>query len=168
MIVKLLSIIRRHQLNYKKEISVSKIKREAEELYGQFYCSEAIVSVIRSNFELDVPEEIISMSSGFPVGIGGSMCLCGAVSGGLMTLGLFFGRTQPGDPKITKVMKLSNELHDWFKSSNGKNALCCRIITRGMEMGSAEHVDQCRFLTGLVAEQVAKMIARELELTIID
>lgn len=155
-------------MEYTKEISISKIKKEAEDLYGDFYCSEAVVSVIRSNFELDIPEEVINMSSGFPVGIGGSMCLCGAVSGGLMSLGLFFGRSVPGDKKINKIMALSNELHDWFKANNGKNALCCRIITRGMEMGTKEHVDQCRFLTGLVAEKVAQMIARELEIKVIE
>ncbi len=151
-------------MNYKKEVSVQKIKKEAEDLYGALYCSEAVVSAIRSNFELDIPEEVIGMASGFPVGIGGSKCLCGAVSGGLMALGLFFGRSTPGDPKIGRIMEMSAELHDWFKKANGKNALCCRIITKGMEMGTTEHIDQCRFLTGLVAEKVAEMIVEELQI----
>ena len=55
----------------KREISVSKVRKDAEELFrGGFFCSEAVVSAIRSNFELDIPEEVISMASGFPVGIG--------------------------------------------------------------------------------------------------
>lgn len=151
-------------MNYKKEVSIAKIRKDAEDLYGGLYCSEAVVSAIRTNFELDVPEEVIGMASGFPVGIGGSRCLCGAVSGGLLALGLFFGRSQPNDPKIGKIMELAAELHDWFKVANGKNVLCCRILIKGMEAGSKEHLDQCTFFTGLVAEKVAEIIVRELDL----
>ncbi len=106
-------------MNYTLDVDIAKVREDAEELYGAFYCSEAIVSAIRTNFQLYIPEEVISMASGFPVGIGGSKCVCGAVSGGIMALGLFFGRTQPGDPKIGKMMGLAAELHDWFKVESG-------------------------------------------------
>ena len=149
----------------KREISVSKVRKDAEELFrGGFFCSEAVVSAIRSNFELDIPEEVISMASGFPVGIGRSKCLCGAVSGGVMAIGLFFGRTVQKDPKVEKALELSKELHDWFKVANGKNALCCRILTKEFDMGQGEHKEQCIRFTGLVAGKVAEMIVRELGL----
>lgn len=149
----------------KREISVSKVRKDAEELFrGGFFCSEAVVSAIRSNFELDIPEEVISMASGFPVGFGRSKCLCGAVSGGVMAIGLFFGRTVQKDPKVEKTLELSKELHDWFKVANGKNALCCRILTKEFDMGQGEHKEQCIRFTGLVAGKVAEMIVRELGL----
>lgn len=149
----------------KREISVSKVRKDAEELFrGGFFCSEAVVSAIRSNFELDIPEKVISMASGFPVGIGRSKCLCGAVSGGVMAIGLFFGRTVQKDPKVEKTLELSKELHDWFKVANGKNALCCRILTKEFDMGQGEHKEQCIRFTGLVAGKVAEMIVRELGL----
>lgn len=149
----------------KREISVSKVRKDAEELFrGGFFCSEAVVSAIRSNFELDIPEEVISMASGFPVGIGRSKCLCGAVSGGVMAIGLFFGRTVQKDPKVEKTLELSKELHDWFKVANGKSALCCRILTKEFDMGQGEHKEQCIRFTGLVAGKVAEMIVRELGL----
>jgi C_GCAxxG_C_C family probable redox protein len=46
----------------------------------------------------------------FPVGIGKSKCVCGAVSGGVMALGYFFGRTKGGDPKVQNTLELANEL----------------------------------------------------------
>lgn len=156
------------EMNYKKEISVSKIKQEAADLYGDFYCSEAIVSTLIKNLEIDIPAEVIAMASGFPGGIGGSKCLCGAVSGGLMTMGLFFGRTQPKDEKIGKMMTLSAELHDWFKAETGKNTLCCRVLTRGMEWEGVEHRKQCADYTGMVAERVLEILIRELDLVNID
>ena len=131
-------------MDFKKEVSIRKISEDAENLYrGGFFCSEALISSIRSNFELDIPEEVIAMASGFPIGIGRSKCLCGAVSGGVMALGLFFGRTKQGDSKVEKTLELSKELHDWFKQANGKNALCCRILTKGFDMASGEHKEQC-------------------------
>lgn len=145
-----------------KEISVAKVKTDAEELFrGGFFCSEAVVSSIRTNFELDIPEEVVAMASGFPVGIGRSKCLCGAVSGGVMALGIFFGRTKQKDPKVEKNLEVAKELHDYFKEANGKNALCCRILTKEFDMGAGEHKEQCIWLTGLVAEKVAQIVIRE-------
>ena len=156
-------------MNLKKEVSVAKIAKDAEDLFrGGFFCSEAVVCPIRSNFEMDVPEEVIAMASGFPIGIGRSKCLCGAVSGGVMAIGLVFGRTVQKDPQVEQTLALSKELHDWFKAANGKNALCCRILTKEFDMGAGEHKEQCIHFTGLVAGKVAEMIIREKGLTNID
>ncbi|MFI3255113.1 MAG: C-GCAxxG-C-C family protein [Eubacteriales bacterium] len=156
-------------MNYAKEISVKQISADASALYGQYFCSEAIVAVIVDHMDLDIPSEyLVAMSSGFPVGIGGSKCLCGAVSGGVMALGLFFGRSTPGDDKIQKIMALSHELHDWFKVENQKNSLCCRVITKDVPWESQEHFQQCAWLTGLVAGKVAEILIRELNLKNLD
>jgi C_GCAxxG_C_C family probable redox protein len=148
------------------EISISAIRKEAEELYrnGDFYCSEAIAYTIRRQIDPEMPVEAISMASGFPVGVGGSRCMCGAVSGGIMCLGYFFGRTQPKDDKVNKAMALSKELHDGFTGNH--KAACCKILTRGMEMGSPVHMEQCISFTGEVAAKTAEIIGRELKLVI--
>ncbi|MEG0068392.1 C-GCAxxG-C-C family protein [Cetobacterium sp.] len=151
-----------------KEVSINKIKNDAEELYrkGDFFCSEAIVASIRENFELDMPEEMIAMASGFPVGIGRSKCLCGAISGGVMCLGYFFGRTKGGDSQVNKTLELANELQAEFRKNH--KVLCCSVHTKGMDMGSGEHKNQCVAFTGEVAETAAKIIVRELGLKNID
>jgi C_GCAxxG_C_C family probable redox protein len=152
-------------MDFKKEVSVKKIAKDAEELFrGGFFCSEAVVSSIHSNFELDLPKEIIAMASGFPVGIGRSKCLCGAVSGGVMALGIFFGRTVQKDVKVEKNLEVAKELHDYFKVANGKNVLCCRILTKEFDMASGEHKEQCIHFTGLVAGKVAEIVVREFNL----
>ena len=152
-------------MNIKQEVSINKIIKDAEDSFrGGFFCSEALISTIRSNFELDIPEEVIAMASGFPVGVGRSKCICGAVSGGVMALGIFFGRTVQGDPKVEKNLELAKELHDWFKGANGKNSLCCRVLTREFDMGAGAHKEQCIRFTGMVAGKVAEIIVRELNL----
>lgn len=144
------------------EIDIKGIRNRAEAYYrnGDFYCSEAIVKTIRDEFNLPLPDEVIAMASGFPVGMGGSGCTCGALVGGIMALGLFFGRTEPKDAKVQKAMELAKELHDTFKERH--RSTCCRVLTKGMELGSPEHMAQCVSFTGEVAGETARIIVREL------
>lgn len=146
------------------DIDINKIRETAENYYrnGDFFCSEAIVKTIKDEFELPISDEIVAAASGFPIGIGGSGCTCGAVSGGVMALGLVFGRQVAKDPKVRKTMELTKELHEKFR--NNHKSLCCRILTKGLDMGSGEHKEQCISFTGEVAEEAAKIIVRELNL----
>ena len=77
------------------EISPREVQRKAEKCFKDgYYCCEALVSTIRDEFKLDVPKEVIAMASGMAVGAGKSGCVCGAFNGGILALGLFFGRTE--------------------------------------------------------------------------
>ncbi len=145
------------------QIDYKQVRKTAEDYYrnGDYYCSEAIVKTIKDAFNLPISDDVVAAASGFPVGMGGSGCTCGAVAGGVMALGLFFGRTKPKDNKVNHMMGLASELHNDFK--NNHKSLCCRVLTRGMKLGSPKHMDQCISYTGEVAEQVARMITRELE-----
>ncbi len=69
-------------------IDFDKVREIAENYYrnGDFYCSEAVVKTIRDEFELEISDDAIAMASGFPVGMGGSGCTCGAITGGIMAL----------------------------------------------------------------------------------
>ena len=139
------------------------IRKTAEEYYrsGQFYCSEAIVKTINDAFRLGFPESVIRLASGFPLGLGGAGCSCGAVTGGVMALGMVFGRQDPGDPRIDRCLALSRELHTTFARKHG--CLCCRTLIYGMKLKSPEHLAQCISFTGEVAEEIAKIILREID-----
>ena len=152
----------------RKSVSINKIKEDAENYFrrGDFYCSEAIANAIRENFNLDMPKEMVAMASGFPIGIGKSKCVCGAVSGAVMMLGYFFGRTEPKDKKINKTFELAHELQQSFKDNH--KVLCCSYLTKGMDMNSGEHKEQCISFTGEMAEKLAQIVVRELEVENVD
>lgn len=149
-----------------KEIDLTTVRKTAEDYYrqGDFYCSEAIVKTIRDEFGLALPDDVIAMASGFPIGMGNSGCSCGAIVGGIMAIGMVFGRTQGKDKKVEKAMSLANELHDFFKKNH--KVLCCRILTKGMVLGSPLHMKQCIAFTGEVAEETARILARELSVKV--
>lgn len=144
------------------EVNLEEVRRIAEAYYreGDFYCSEAIVKTIKDVFELPISDEVIAAASGFPVGMGGSGCTCGAVAGGVMAIGLVFGRTQAKDLKVNKAMALSKELHEIFRTKH--KSICCRVLTKGMTLGSKKHMTQCIDFTGEVAVEVAQLIMREI------
>jgi C_GCAxxG_C_C family probable redox protein len=146
-----------------RTIDPAQIRQTAGEYYrsGQFYCSEAIVKTINDAFGLGYPERVIRVASGFPIGIGGAGCACGAVTGGVMAIGMVFGREKPGDPSIDRCLALARELHVFFSGRHG--CLCCRTLTHGMKLKSPEHIAQCVAFTGEVAEETAKIILRELD-----
>ena len=156
-------------MNIKKEVSLNQIQKDAEDNFRKgFYCCEALMKTIIDDFELDVPKEIIKLSSGMAVGVGKSGCICGALNGGIMALGMFFGRCEqngPTDPQSIKCLQLSKELHDWFKENNGKHAICCRVLTKEFDMTKGEHKKQCIYFTGLCARKVAEIVVREYGLT---
>ncbi len=122
-----------------------KVAIEAEGFYrsGKMHCAEAVLAAVKNNFLPTAGDDIVRLAAGFGGG-SGSGCICGAVSGGTMALGLVV----QGDKK--RVMELTKELHHWFKGEYG--ALCCRVLTaKGGKSG-------CPLLTGRVAGKVAELL----------
>ena len=86
------------------DVQKSREKAESYYLEGDFRCSEAVLKVIWENFKTELPEDIVSLATGFPHGVGGSGCICGALVGGSMALGMFFGRSvAKEDDKLKKI-----------------------------------------------------------------
>ena len=123
-----------------------KCQIEAEALYrsGKYHCAEAVLETVRRNFAADVPESVVGMAAGLGFG-SNSGCVCGAVSGGTVALGLALK-----DKK--EINHLAKELHKWFSGKYG--VTCCKIIR-------VTHKGACPILTGEVAGKIAEMLGRK-------
>lgn len=151
----------------KKELLL-KVKEEAEGYFerGEFFCSEAVAHTINNALGKPYDENVIKLASGFPIGMGKSGCLCGAVSGGQMALGMAYGRSH-GESMNDKMFPLSAELHDYTKEHYGST--CCRIITRqwaGDNFQSPERKKHCIEITGRIAEWVADKLIEDGQITV--
>lgn len=124
---------------------------------GDFLCSEAIIYTINELLNEPLPKEIVKLASGLPVGIGGAGCSCGAVTGGVMALGLALGRTEP-KAECPKILPASKELHDWFKENY--KSVCCKVLIKDFKFGSDEHLEQCIKFTGEVAKKTMELILK--------
>ncbi len=145
-----------------KEVNIEQLQKDAVEIFTNgFACSESVIYAIRKNFEIELSDDAIAMSSGFPWGLGGGGCICGALAGGTMMLGYFFGRRTPGDPQINKCFELTKELHDYFKETNG--ATCCRALIKNYpDKNSQERKDHCIKMVKTTVVKTAEIIMREL------
>ena len=145
----------------KKPDEIDAIKQEAEAQYmgGGYCCSEAVIVSLRKHLVPDMPEEAIAMGSGFCAGIGGAMCTCGAVTGGVLVLGCLFGRVIPGDAKGQRAKVLSKELYDHFLDMHKTS--CCKALIQGMDFHSTERRERCTVFVGDMAAKTAELIARE-------
>jgi len=146
-----------------KEQLVEEVRKEAEGYFerGEFFCSEAVVYTINNLLGKPYDDDIVKMASGFPVGLGKSGCLCGAVSGGQMALGMVYGRVY-GEAMNEKMFQLAAELHDYIKEEYGST--CCRVMTRqwsGDNFQSPERKKHCIEITGKVAEWVAQKLIED-------
>jgi len=145
------------EFNDKEQMLIIDSKERAESLYrdGDYLCSEAVFTVVNDYLGRPMPAEAVKMASGFPVGMGTAGCACGALSGGVMALGLKFGRTEPR-AEMPDMFRVSKELHDEFKKKF--RSTCCRVLIKKFEFGDTEHIKQCVYITGQVTEMVIKKI----------
>ncbi|MCM0081044.1 C-GCAxxG-C-C family protein [Geomonas sp. Red32] len=126
-------------------MSVSEaVATEAEALYrsGKMHCAEAVLSAVKNRFAPQVSDEVVRIAAGFGGGSGAG-CICGAVSGGTMALGL----VMEGNKKA--VAAKTRELHEWFKGEY--RVTCCKVLTAKGKSG-------CVDLTSRVAGKIAEML----------
>lgn len=142
---------------------VSDVRATAESAFivDDFYCSEAVIkAVLQHTGRLDAYSQLIALGSALPKGMG-SGCSCGAVTGAALSLGIFFGRTDPTDPSVERCISLGHELHDAFRSIH--KSICCRVLNKKVLQGSPEQLELCRIRVGDAAEIVARILQREWE-----
>ena len=123
----------------------------------QLWCSEAVLSVLNRGLGGDLPNDMaLRLCSGLGEGIGGSGCTCGALTGGVMAIGLFCGTPGTGLHRSRSARRRSRQLHDQFKALYGST--CCRVLTKPLVKGTAAHFDQCAEHTGSAAAMAAALI----------
>lgn len=103
-------------------------------------CAQAVLQAAGG---VDDPQ-MMDMAKPFGGGIGGSKCLCGAVSGGVLALGL----KGKGGRSATLV--------EAFKERN--RVTCCSALSRPYKWKSREHLENCRRITEETAAMVEKLL----------
>lgn len=117
-------------------------------------CAEAVVRAFRDAMEVDISDEALRMASGFGGGLGHSGCMCGALTGAIMALGMIQGRVTK-DQNRESIYNSAQEFHNIFKEKFG--ATCCRLLNR-YPFDTKEHLRNCIKITGNTAELLEKIL----------
>ncbi len=103
-------------------------------------CAEAVVLATTGS---DDPA-LLALAKPFGGGIGGTKCLCGAISGGVLALG-YRGRGHQSGALVKE-----------FKAAY--RVTCCSALSKPYTWKSPEHLANCRNLTAATADMVAKLL----------
>ena len=143
-----------------REKIIADVRKKAEGCFqrGEFYCSESVIHTLNEFLGWPFDRSIVRLASGFPIGIGKSGCVCGAISGGVMALGMAYGR-DPGDTMNGRMFPVAAELHDHIKKLY--KSTCCRVITKDLVFDSPERKAHCVKITGEVAAWLADKLLDE-------
>jgi C_GCAxxG_C_C family probable redox protein len=144
------------------EYLIELIGEKAQHLFvtKQLMCSEAVLTVLNRSLSGGLgPGVDIQLASGLSEGIGGRGCSCGALTGGVLSLGLFLGREKPGFMNNKIIMNASKELHDCFKKKY--NSTCCRILSKNLKHGSKDHYKKGSEIVRFSSEQTGRILLRE-------
>ena len=104
---------------------------KSEEAYqcfmGRFTCSAAVFSAFSDDLGLD-PDTAKKIACGFGAGISKTGNICGAVSGGVMVIGLKYGKTEAGDDAATeKTRAVTRQFIHEFLEKNG-SVQCTELL----------------------------------------
>jgi len=101
-----------------------------------FNCSQAVFAALSDGSEIS-EDESLKIACAFGGGMGRQQFTCGAVTGGLMALGLKFGKPLHGNESDKqKTYALTLEFCNEFARQHG--ALNCRELLLGLDMNNPE------------------------------
>lgn len=110
------------------------VEKRVVELFddGQFYCAETVLKVLGEASGKDT-SEIVKLATGFCSGEARTCGQCGAVSGAVMGIGLYSGRSEPGedyDACYSLVQEFMERFKEQYDSINCYGLIECDFATK--------------------------------------
>jgi len=143
----------------KPEALVGLIKDKARNLFltRQLQCAQAVLCSLNEGLRGGLRRDVAArLASGLAEGLGGGGCLCGAVSGDVLALGLFMGKDGRSLLNASGSSYSTALLHQEFAERFG--SACCKVLSKKVKHDGKAHFDQCAELTGAAAEIASRII----------
>lgn len=117
-------------------------------------CSEAVFKILIEISGQSDKDDIVKIASGFCGGIGGTHDeICGALSGGILAIGLLYGRNLSNENN-QKAKDLTVELHSCFRERFGSTN-CSALLKL---LGEQTNSEKCCDLSGKTAGMLYELI----------
>ena len=141
----------------KKESIIEEAKRLLQD--KDFNCCECIIKAVKDGYDLPYDDNILKMASGMEGGIGGQGCICSALSGCVMALGLIYGRSKAKED-YSKIKSLSAELYTYYEDNF--SFFCCRTQLKDFaDKNGSEAQAHCLNLIETMLDKTCDIIERE-------
>jgi C_GCAxxG_C_C family probable redox protein len=130
-------------------------------MHSNLYCAESVLLGVAKGLEIESPL-IPRIASGFCSGLSRTGGTCGAVNGGVMALGLIFGRDNGEAPPDSSYEKVQTFLKRFEESAGSCNCLEITGCDLGTEEGYKRYLEKdmwkkCQDLTRMAVAMVAEI-----------
>jgi len=143
----------------------SDLSEKASSLFLKgFNCSQSVLLTMFEHWGGN-NELVPKIATGFGGGIGRCGSVCGALTGGVMALGVQYGTNEPSAEKRLHTYELSQKFYEQFRKRN-KSVLCKELI--GYTLSNPEDYEKARkdnVFQKKCAEYVKTAVTILLELT---
>jgi C_GCAxxG_C_C family probable redox protein len=120
----------------KNRLSEKAVKRFLE----GYNCAQSVLLTIFEQWN-GKNELVPKVATAFGGGIGRCGSVCGALSGGIMAIGIKYGSNEPSVEKRLRAYALAKEFYRRFEKKHG-NVLCRELI--GYDLSNPEELDKAR------------------------
>ncbi len=149
-------------------MDINNVKAKAEKCFAEdgLFCAESVLVTLAEEMAVESPL-IPRIATGFCGGISRTRGLCGAVAGGVMVLGIAYGRDsaeQSQEKVYAKVQQFMRAFEDEYKSTNCLELTGCDLSTEEGRQAFADtgiKLERCTRFTGGAAALVAEIINDE-------
>jgi C_GCAxxG_C_C family probable redox protein len=120
----------------KNRLSEKAVKR----FLDGYNCAQSVLLTIFEQW--DGKNELIpKVATAFGGGIGRCGSVCGALSGGVMAIGIKYGTNEPSVEKRLRAYELANRFYRQFEKQHG-SVLCRELV--GYDLSNPEELDKVR------------------------
>ena len=125
-----------------------------------YNCAQAVLDAFRDETGLD-EDLALKIATGLGAGMGRKQEVCGAVTGGILVLGLRHGRGTTDDHSATERAYLrTRELMDRFAAKHG--SCLCRQLLQGYDLATQEGLQRAK------ADDIINKVCRPCVQTVVE
>ena len=125
-----------------------------------YNCAQAVLDAFRDETGLD-QDLALKIATGLGAGMGRKQEVCGAVTGGILVLGLRHGRGTTDDHSATERTHLrTRELMDRFAAKHG--SCLCRQLLQGYDLATQEGLQRAK------ADDIINKVCRPCVQTVVE
>jgi C_GCAxxG_C_C family probable redox protein len=117
------------------------LSEKAATLFDRGYnCAQSVLLTMSEHWN-GKSDVIPKIATGFGGGIGRCGSVCGALSGGIMALGIKYGTNEPSLEKRLKTYKLAQKFYRQFEKEHG-SVLCRELI--GYDLSKPKELEKAK------------------------
>ncbi len=141
--------------------SISLPQKAAAYFKRGYNCAQSVLLTMQEHYGLK-SELIPKIATAFGGGVGRCGSLCGALTGGIMAIGLKNGTNEPGMEKREKAYKNARQFFEQFTKEFG-TPLCRELI--GYDLNSLEEFERAQRL-GVFDQKCSRFVEKTVEILI--